>query len=45
MRDLVKSILGRKLYGPLPEKMTPGSLVELLRQMANFLLKLKAAAN
>uniref|UniRef100_A0A0A0LAF3 Uncharacterized protein n=1 Tax=Cucumis sativus TaxID=3659 RepID=A0A0A0LAF3_CUCSA len=38
-------MLGKKWYGPLPEKMTPGELVEPLKHTANFLLKLKAAAN
>ena len=38
---------GRITYGPSPKMMTPFSLelVEELKQRANFLLKLKAAAN
>ena len=45
VRESVRSMLGKKWYGPLPAKITPGNLVEPLRQTANFLLKLKAAEN
>ena len=45
MRDFVTSTFCKKWYGPLPEKMTPGDLVEPLKHTANFRLKLKAAEN
>jgi hypothetical protein len=45
MRDFETSIFGSITYGPSPKNMTPLDLVEELKQMANFLWKLKAAEN
>ena len=47
MRDLDTSLLGSKTYGPSPKNITPLELVvvEELKQMANFLWKLKAVEN